>query len=130
MIAIGIAAFLFMIALTKDIQCILDAIDQNARFKRKRAHISAQLVEFVELYSDVKQLSTHRKANDRLDTYFDQSTVVYVYFLYGLVSKLLFERIYHTNDDDHKKKRLTVGTANTYFCVKNVYCCCTLVRSL
>lgn len=59
MVAVGIAAFLFMISLTKDMQCILDAIDKNSKIKRKRSKIPLQFVEFIELYSDGKQLSRY-----------------------------------------------------------------------
>lgn len=59
MIAVGIGAFVFMTAFTKDIQCILHAIDENSRFKRKRRLISLQFVEFIDLYWDVKQLSKY-----------------------------------------------------------------------
>lgn len=50
-------AALFMIAVTKDIHAILRSINNGAKNNRKRLHISRQLIRFVKLHSDLKQLS-------------------------------------------------------------------------
>lgn len=53
----GAASYLFAIAVTKDIKCILNTINENSKTKMGRKRIYKQLNEFIGLHSTLKQLS-------------------------------------------------------------------------
>lgn len=55
--AIGIAGYLFTIAITEDIKCILNAVDENSKSKKSRKQIYSQFTEFIDLHATIKQLS-------------------------------------------------------------------------
>lgn len=57
LLAIGIAGHLFATEVTKDIKCILQAIDENSRTKERRKRIYKQFREFIDVHSAIKQLS-------------------------------------------------------------------------
>lgn len=48
---------LFLIAVTKDIHAILKSINDGAKNDKNRLHIARQLIRFVKLHCDSKQLS-------------------------------------------------------------------------
>lgn len=49
--------YLYGIAISDCIKSSLNAINQNAKLKAKRSHLSKQFIEFVVLHSDAQQLS-------------------------------------------------------------------------
>lgn len=57
LLAIGILCFLFTIAITKDMKCILKTIARNFKTKRRRKLIFMQFIEFIDLHAATKQLS-------------------------------------------------------------------------
>lgn len=60
-VSLEIGCFLFMIALTKDIQRTLHSINENTKSKKKRTKISKQLIEFIKFHSILKQLSEFQR---------------------------------------------------------------------
>lgn len=57
MVVVGIACYLFAIAIIKDIKRVLKVIDENSKTKKMRKHIFNQMIEFIDLHSAVEQLS-------------------------------------------------------------------------
>lgn len=55
--AAGIAFFLFVNAIIKDIKLILKPINKNSNTKKRRQQIHKQFVEFIDLHSTIKELS-------------------------------------------------------------------------
>lgn len=55
--SIGIAAYLFVLAVTEDIKHILKAIDVNSTTDNNCKQTNELIVEFVDLHADIKQLS-------------------------------------------------------------------------
>lgn len=53
----GFTFFLFVTAITKDIKCILNAIDEKSEIENEPKQIYNQFAEFVDLYGAIKQLS-------------------------------------------------------------------------
>lgn len=56
-ISFPIGFHLHAVALSKDVECILKAINKNAKTKNKRLEVLKQIHDFVDLHSDLKQLS-------------------------------------------------------------------------
>lgn len=54
---IGIATLTVLFPMTNDIICDLSAIQQELNEKRKRSETARPLLEFVQFYSDTRQLS-------------------------------------------------------------------------
>lgn len=54
---IGIATYLFVTAITKDIKCILKAIQGHSKNRTECKHIYKKFIEFVNLHAALKQLS-------------------------------------------------------------------------
>lgn len=57
LLAVGIAFFLLMFAITKDLKCILKVIEKNSCAKTRRKQIFKQFAEFIDLHAAIKQLS-------------------------------------------------------------------------
>lgn len=56
-VSVGIAGYLFSVAVIKDIKCILQAIDENSKTKARSKQIYKQFCELIDLHSTIKQLS-------------------------------------------------------------------------
>lgn len=57
LINIGVAVYFFVIAVTKDIKYILNAIDENSTTEISDRQIYKQFTEFIDVHSAIKQLS-------------------------------------------------------------------------
>lgn len=56
--SLGIASFLDEISLTEDSKGILRSIDENSKLKKNLPNLYAQFIEFVDVHSAMKQLSS------------------------------------------------------------------------
>lgn len=57
MLSIGIAGYLYEMSLAKDINQILQSIDDSSKTKKRRQSLCTQFIEFVDLHSVTKQLN-------------------------------------------------------------------------
>lgn len=56
--SLGLGGFLFAINVSKDMQKMLHSINKNAASKRYSKRTLKHLIEFIQLQSDIKQLSS------------------------------------------------------------------------
>lgn len=60
MLSLGLGTYFFIIAVIKDINGLLQNIDNCAKLKRKnQTHVLKKLFEFIQFHSDVKQLNNN-----------------------------------------------------------------------
>lgn len=60
LLSCGIAGYCFAIAVTEDIKCTLNIIEENVKTKVGRRRINRQFAEFIESHAAIKQLSCVR----------------------------------------------------------------------
>ena len=65
-LSFGFGAFLFGIAFHKDLMYHLNLINRNLQTEPLRGHILKQLIEFVDLHSNLKQLSDEKNGLELL----------------------------------------------------------------
>lgn len=56
-ITTGIASYLYLNAVTKDIKCILKPMNKRSNSKNHCKHIHKHFIDFIDLHSAIKQLS-------------------------------------------------------------------------
>lgn len=57
-VSIGIASYLYETSLTEDSKNVLHSIDENSKKKNDRQNLYTKFIEFVDVHSTTKQLSS------------------------------------------------------------------------